>query len=360
MADRYVFAIDGGGIRGVIPAVVLKEIERRLDRPISAVADIIVGTSTGGILAVGLSQVQEGPLRSAAELLQLYLEQGPEIFAGPADRGDGGGRDDSPPRGKAGSVGAIEDDNQVTGLFDRKYPADGLVNVIQEVVGEYTLDDLTTGMLVTSYDLQTRRPRYLGSPSARDGQLVAPQNVSLVDAARATSAAPTFFEPVRAQALNEEATFDLIDGGVFATNPASVALTAARAIFPDDDIHVISFGTGTDQEPLDYDTVKDWGAVGWVRSLISILMDGPADLVSDQLRTFLGDRYWRFDIPLERLDDDTPAPSGAMDDASAENLERLRRTGEALVERENERVQALVDRLSANASEAGRGEFPTS
>src|SRR5436305_11953922 len=78
-----VLAIDGGGIRGIIPAMVLAEIERRAGRPTATMFDLISGTSTGGIIAVALTRPgPDGkPAWSAAQLVELYEQQGPAIFA---------------------------------------------------------------------------------------------------------------------------------------------------------------------------------------------------------------------------------------------------------------------------------------
>ena len=80
-----VLSIDGGGIRGIIPALMLGEIERRTNKPIAELFDLIAGTSTGGILALGLTVPgPDGkPKYCADELVQLYKEEGPRIFHRP-------------------------------------------------------------------------------------------------------------------------------------------------------------------------------------------------------------------------------------------------------------------------------------
>src|SRR3954467_10809136 len=81
-ADRplRILAIDGGGIRGIIPAVVLAEIERLAKRPVAALFDLIAGTSTGALLALGLTVGSQRPDWSAQDLVDLYMNEGPEIF----------------------------------------------------------------------------------------------------------------------------------------------------------------------------------------------------------------------------------------------------------------------------------------
>jgi len=77
-----VLSIDGGGIRGIIPAKVLADLELRAGRPVAKLFDLVVGTSTGGILALGLTAPGEGdsPRWAAADLADLYVREGPRIF----------------------------------------------------------------------------------------------------------------------------------------------------------------------------------------------------------------------------------------------------------------------------------------
>lgn len=73
---KYILSVDGGGIRGIIPAIVLAEIEYRTKKPISQMFDLMVGTSTGGIIVAGLCNKQY----SALDLVDLYQKDGPHIF----------------------------------------------------------------------------------------------------------------------------------------------------------------------------------------------------------------------------------------------------------------------------------------
>ncbi|MEO1088356.1 MAG: patatin-like phospholipase family protein, partial [Acidobacteriota bacterium] len=79
---RKILAIDGGGIRGLIPALVLEAMEEKTGRPVSEIFDLVAGTSTGGILALGLVRPGDGggPAYSAADLAELYERRGGQIF----------------------------------------------------------------------------------------------------------------------------------------------------------------------------------------------------------------------------------------------------------------------------------------
>jgi uncharacterized protein len=79
---QKVLSIDGGGIKGIIPAMILAEIERRAEKRIAEVFDLVAGTSTGGILALGLTKPGQdgGPEYSAKKLIDLYETEGGKIF----------------------------------------------------------------------------------------------------------------------------------------------------------------------------------------------------------------------------------------------------------------------------------------
>lgn len=210
-----ILAIDGGGIRGLIPALVLAEIETRTGRPVSSLFDLVAGTSTGAILACGLTRPNPMP---AERLAAIYEEEGPQIF----------------------DPSLLKQVTSLGGLIDERYDSRGLVTSLRRHLGDTRLGDAVTGILITVYDLEARQALEL----RRD------DDVSMVDAAHASSAAPTYFEPVRLGART------LIDGGVFAINPAVLAYAEAGGKL---DV-LASLGTGQQTRPLPYDRVKDWGS----------------------------------------------------------------------------------------------------
>jgi patatin-like phospholipase/acyl hydrolase len=284
-----VLAIDGGGIRGLIPALVLAEIEQRTGRPISSLFDLVAGTSTGAILACGLTRPQ--PM-SAEQLAAIYEEEGPQIF----------------------DASLLKQVSSLGGLIDERYDSSGLVTSLRRHLGDTRLADAVTDILITVYDLEARQALEL----RRD------DDVSMVDAAHASSAAPTFFEPVRL------GTRTLIDGGVFAINPAVLAYAEAGGKL---DV-LASLGTGEQTRPLPYDQVKDWGQIEWARPILDVVFDGSADAVDTVLERLIDDAYFRLQTRLDEASDD-------LDDASPENLAALRREAEQLIAERS----ADIDRL---------------
>jgi predicted acylesterase/phospholipase RssA len=158
--------------------------------------------------------------------------------------------------------------------------------------------------------------------------------------ARSTSAAPTFFEPFRLEAEDGHA-YALVDGGVYANNPAMCALAEARALFPNAEIVLASFGTGELCRPIAYGEAKDWGLVGWARPILDVVFDGVSDTVEFQVRQLIGEKFYRFQGLLEEGSDD-------LDDASPANLRVLQLHAERLRARSQAQLARLARLLSAS------------
>lgn len=288
---RKILSIDGGGIRGIIPAMVLKQIEEKTGRDISDLFDLIAGTSTGGIIAVCLCK-HDGDDRAKfgpRSLLDLYGRRGHEIFYRSLWH-------------SARSVG---------GLADEKYPHNNLEAILEEYLGDTLLGTALTNLLITSYDIESRQPFFFKSwrPEFAD--------VPMRHAARATSAAPTYFEPAVVTVDDGHPPHALVDGGVCVNNPAMCAYAEARRLWPDEEILVVSLGTGEATRPIPYSDARDWGLLEWAAPVLSVMMDGMVDAVDYQLRTILENRYFRFQGRLETANDD-------MDDVTRRNIAALR------------------------------------
>jgi patatin-like phospholipase/acyl hydrolase len=297
-ASRYrILSIDGGGIRGIIPAVVLAELEQRSGKRAFELFDMFAGTSTGGILSLALAAPggDGGARWSARDLLGLYLENGPVIFR----------------RSLWHRIRSAD------GILDKKYPADGLESVLKTYFAETKLSEALVELLVTAYDIEGRDPFFFKRRKAR---AAAPDDHAMWQVARATSSAPTYFDPFRlgtGQAL--------VDWGVFAVNPSMCAYADARRFEERADLVLVSLGTGQHERPIRYDDAKRWGTLGWSRPILDVVFDGVADTTDYELTQLLPpDRYFRLQTSLDHASDD-------LDDARRANMEALRRQGEELV-----------------------------
>ena len=279
-AKVRILAIDGGGIRGLIPALVLARLEELLAaRPgaptLADSFDLMAGTSTGGLIALALTAPGAAgePALSADDVVELYEgEAGRKIFDRPELR-------EVPVLG-----GAID-------LVKPKYSLDPLREVLTELVGTALLGDALTEVVVTAYDMHERGPRFFKRWREEDAA------VPVVDAALATAAAPTFFP---SHPLGSEV---LVDGGVFASNPSIAAIVEAlkRTEEPvglaPGELLVVSLGTGSYETGFDQDDVEDWGALDWVLPrnhgeppLISAMLDGQSDAADDWAHVLLNHR----------------------------------------------------------------------
>jgi hypothetical protein len=160
MAARRVLSIDGGGVKGVFAAAFLASCEEALGQPIGRYFDLIAGTSTGGIIALGL-----GLGYSAQEMLELYRALGPTVF--------------SRPRGR------------LRWCWLPRHDPSGLRRCLEEKFGDRTLGDASTRLLVPSFDLDSGRVHVF--KTAHHERLEKDYTRKAVDVALATTAAPTYF-----------------------------------------------------------------------------------------------------------------------------------------------------------------------
>jgi patatin-like phospholipase/acyl hydrolase len=302
LAAVDILCIDGGGIRGIIPAMVLAELEARSGRPIAELFDLIAGTSTGGILAAALtapSDTGAGPRHTAAELVDLYRTEGPKIFA----------------RSLWQRIHSAE------GLLDEKHDDAALRDALHRYLGDTRLAEARTRLLVTAYELETRTAYFFKSWRTDEPG----RDFRLADVARAAAAAPTYFEPLRGTARDGAATLALVDGGVFATNPAMCAFAEAHRLEHRGAVRLVSLGTGEHMKPIHFEDARGWGLIEWVRPVIDVVFDGVADTVDYQLgQLVLDGDYLRLQTELDRASD-------ALDDASAHNLAALEEQARELI-----------------------------
>jgi patatin-like phospholipase/acyl hydrolase len=303
-----ILAIDGGGIRGLIPALVLTELERRAGRRVFELFDLIAGTSTGGILACALCAPDPLP---ASELVKLYEEEGPEIF----------------------HRSIFQRIRSAEGVIDEKYDDAALDRALERFLGHKRLAETKPDLIVPSYDTALPGPYFFKTSKARETPAGDDFPLSIV--ARATSAAPTYFEPLEA---GERA---LVDGGVFAVNPAMSAL--AEALNADEvsprDVVLLSLGTGQRTHKRTFDEIKDWGLAKWARPILDVVFDGVSDAVDYQLeRVLSGERYWRLQLELTLASDD-------LDDASEANLAKLRAQAEELIRERSADLDEVLEKI---------------
>ncbi|KAL8222973.1 hypothetical protein R6Q57_020372 [Mikania cordata] len=331
-----VLSIDGGGIRGLIPAIILEFLEKELQKRdgdearIADYFDVIAGTSTGGLITAMLTAPDEHrrPLFTAKQIKEFYLEKCPKIFP--------------------------QDCNRITKilktisgpLYNGKY----LHDAIRKRLKDTKLGDTLTNIVIPTFDIKTLQPTIFSSYEINEKPYM---NAKLSDICIATSAAPTYLPPHYFETSHNEKTreFNLIDGGVAANNPTLIAMgeIAKQLIHKNGDFPlpqsfeyrrylVISIGTGECKMKGKY-RVKEaekWGLFGWwcnangSTPLLDIFTQASTDMVDFHLSVV----FKTLDLEKNYLriqEDGLEHTLSPLDRATSENLDCLLNAGENLL-----------------------------
>lgn len=304
-----VLCLDGGGIRGVITAVFLTELTKRSGQPITALFDHIAGTSTGSILAALLTAPDPADSTksryTADEVLEGYLTVAKGIFA----------------------LKGLREHVHAANLFVPKYHNDAFNEVLSTAIGDSYISESILDLTIPAYSI-TERDAHLFS--SRDAKIHASHDYKLWEVARASSAAPTYFEPHLIANRTGDKSFALIDGGVVANNPGMCAFADVERHGESQDIVMVSVGTGTAKKEFAWPGVQHWGVAQWARPILSLLMDASSQAIHFELRHVLGSpRYRRFQVEI-------PHEAEAIDNVTEVNLALLKLLGQEMV-RENDR-----------------------
>ncbi len=281
-----ILSLDGGGIMGAFSASVLATLENETGRNVKDHFDLITGTSTGGILALGL-----GLGFTASELLDFYQTRGPEIFPA-TSRFD---------RARA----------SLRQLFGPKLAQTPLRAALTEILGERSFGDAKVRLVIPTYDAVGGRI-YLFK-TAHHPRFVNDLKIPAVEIALATSAAPTFFEAARPKSL---VGAQYVDGGVWANSPTLVGLVEAMAFLGKEprDIDVMSIGTTSTAFNIAQHTRS--GAFQWNVGLIDLLMNGQSESALAMSDLLLDGRLLRIDHLVREGE-------FAMDDGRTQSIEKL-------------------------------------
>ena len=318
-----ILSIDGGGIRGIIPAVVLAELERVTGQPASSLFDLIAGTSTGGILALGLAKPNENglPQYSAQDLVGLYESDGAKVF----------------------SRSLLHGLLALGSLTRAKYSSTGLEQVLSKYFGETMLSEALTGVVVPSYDIEKRLPIYFTSYFAKGGRLGFDHKMRLV--AQSTASAPTYFPPFKLRTGSEVGHLAVIDGGVFANNPTLAAFAEAtgngRARL--DDLVIVSLGTGQGAQPISLHRAKNWGLAGWSTRILDVVLDSVSESVHHQIYYLLRgtgsqENYYRLQLELEKGE-------RRLDNAARKNIKNLKQLALEYVDTNRLHIDEICQKL---------------
>lgn len=250
---RRILALDGGGIKGVLAAAFLETVEEATGKRIAEHFDLVTGTSTGGIIALGL-----GLGMSAREIVQFYVNDGPRIF------------DQVNPLDRPGVLGWMLSTLKGAGRQARqiglpKYHSEGLRQALERAFNSARLGDSRVRLVIPAYHAD-KEDVYVFKTRHHE-RLQMDWRVSAVDVALATAAAPTYFA-----AHQMPSGAPLIDGGIWANNPSGLAAVEARGVlgWTNDDLYILSLGCT--EEAIDIPT--DAGYSGLLRKSTALFMQG--------------------------------------------------------------------------------------
>ena len=255
---RRILSIDGGGIKGSFPAAFLAAIEESLDgKSVAEYFDLIVGTSTGGIIALGL-----GLGYSATQITQFYREHGPMIF----------------PRETWTQVKLLPRQ-----LISSKYTHEQLRNAVEHLLGTKKLGDSTRRLMIPCFNVEAGEI-YVFKTRHHDG-LERDNVVPAVDVALAAASAPTFYPAYR---LNDE--IPLVDGAVWANNPVAIAVVEAIGVlkWPAESIQVLSIGCTKKPYAANWARNKSLGVAYWAWNGPDLFMASQSSAADNMVATLLG------------------------------------------------------------------------
>ena len=249
-----ILSLDGGGLRGIVPVLILKRIEEMTGKKIHELFDVIIGTSTGGIIACGLTCTKDGvnPLLTIDKLIELYSTKGDIIF----------------PAKKNFITKSI---SGVNSIFNPKFSPKGLDGLLTEYFEDLTLIDTLKPVIVSSYDLKNNEVLMFKTRNAIWNK--EQYNAKLKDVCRATSAAPTYLPSFEMEYGGKKRI--CIDGGIYINNPAMAAVSdVLRSIegLNIKDIECLSLGTGVYSENLGIKKTNSWGLLNWAKPIATLMM----------------------------------------------------------------------------------------
>ena len=336
-----ILSIDGGGIKGIIPCKILEFLESQLGE-LSSVFDLVAGTSTGGIITLGLAKPTYSGDNAffVEDILNLYVENGSDIF-----------------KKRLSFLDNILSINKNTEqLFKKAYQSDGLESLLIKKFDGCRLADSLTDVLITTYDLKNGKPFLF---SSRQAKKLEKENLLYTDVARSTSAAPSYFMPSLVDW--DDSKLQFIDGGVFANNPSILAYCEAKELYKrrgekafkadptsdDNDFpfFMLSIGTGTTKRGYNKDEIEKWRAKDWIEPMLQdIFMRGVSESTHHSMQYLLPS--YKDDTPRYiRLNPDIPPENQEMDNVSEENIDQLQELANEYIENNEEQLMRIVELL---------------
>ncbi len=323
-----ILSIDGGGIRGIIPALILQEIESKLKKKthLSQCFDVMSGTSTGGIIVLLLNTPDDKgiPKYTAEDVVEFYRNLGQKVFYRSIFR------------------------NLITlnGWIGEKYSAENYADNMEKYFNNTQLKNAITEVIIPSYDISKDQTIFFKSSYAKEDSA---RNFYFKDIARATSSAPTYFKPAAIKDLAGKMDYTLIDGGVAVNNPSlSASIHALKVFSRYKHFLIISIGTGTNygaaEGTLSFGekSVMKGGKLAWAEEIVSVMFHAGNDVVNYLLQNaFVPNKikkYYRFQVLID-------PKYAALDNTSVGNIQALEGYAKELIKKHDTELNRIAEIL---------------
>lgn len=327
-----VLVIDGGGVRGIIPAHMLKEMEERTGKPTTELFDMIAVTSGGSLVGASLTIPSETepkkPRYTAKDVIDIFKDRCRKIF----------------PKIKYRNLKHF-----VPGA-DGYYDVENFEKVLKELYGDTKMKDSLSDLIVTATDMKSMKPAWIENirkQSDKEGW----KNMDLWDAVRASCTAPSLFETryfytsPNPETPDVQERYVFLDGNIFGSTAPRYAYTKAKQVAPPDaEIVVVHLGTGYQKHSASPDEFNASSPMTLLKETVGLMIYMNLQAVLDDLRSDIGDRLYSFD---QEIDSYTPEinPSIRMDDAGEDNMEELCKFSERLIKDRGADLDKLCDIL---------------
>ena len=278
---KYILSLDGGGVRTIATITFLQKLEASLGVPLAEKFDYFIGTSAGAISCLGLSINK----MSTVELMEIWSKKNLEKIMTNSSWET--------------HLGIMQ--------IKPKYTNEGKRSVLTKFFEAKKIGDALKPVAATSYDIEKRTPVLLTSYNDPE--------ISAVDIGDATSAAPVYYPTA------EVGDRFLIDGGIVANHPVLHGFVEAKKLYPNNELVVLSVGTGLNKRALKGKDSTKWGLIGWMmHDLFGLMVESSMD--HELAEELIGKNYLRVNSPLGKV-------NRRLDDNSDSNIERIEAMGES-------------------------------
>lgn len=352
---RYILSIDGGGMRGIVPAYIIDKMSEYLsssgdNRPFYSHFDLIAGTSTGGLIALALTERSEDSglkrengenfsvnkeeiirkglfrrkkiistyqgdierLSDSKEIINLYKENGSRIF-----------------KKRYSGSGMMNFISKLSVVFEERYDASIFEEYLKEIYKDGELSSSRVPTMVVSFNIKNSHSYIFRSWDSH--------GAFTREAARATSAAPTYFSPFIYRERDTGHEYTLVDGGIIANNPSLLAYAEGRKLYPEaDEFHILSLSTASPvygYDPEEFRTNAEW-AFPLISSYGSANVSH-VDETLEQIKGVKAVRVWE-NVLKEKI---------KMDDASKESVKKLEEAAEEIWEMDKDKILSYLDEI---------------